>query len=185
MGASGLLVVKGVAEEVEAIAVAAGDGLGHRAERGEDAAHIGEALGEHLHLHELALVRACEDGARWRQPRIDRRRETDWFRRRLRGGLALGRVEAEVGVAGRFGGASAGAFGEVAFGQGLHSPGDAFDKPGAVAGEGGLAEQFGERDRWPDTMRDPLLSPAPQASPSASSGTHPCVPSTRRGFLAA
>jgi hypothetical protein len=39
---------------------------------------------------------------------------------------------------------SAGAFGEIAFGQGLQSPGDAFDQPGTVAGFGGLAEQLGE-----------------------------------------
>src|SRR6516225_8582117 len=38
----------------------------------------------------------------------------------------------------------AGALGQVAFGQGLQPPGDALDKPGAVAGLGGLAEQFGE-----------------------------------------
>jgi hypothetical protein len=56
----------------------------------------------------------------------------------------LGRVEAEVGVLGQFGGASAGAFGQVALGQSLHAPGDAFDKPGAVAGVGGFAEEFGE-----------------------------------------
>jgi hypothetical protein len=42
------------------------------------------------------------------------------------------------------GGASAGTLGEIAFGQGLHSPGDALDKPGAVAGLGGFAEQLGE-----------------------------------------
>jgi hypothetical protein len=58
--------------------------------------------------------------------------------------LASGRVEAEVGVAGQLGGASACALGQVAFGQCLHSPGDAFDEPGAVAGPGGFAEQFGE-----------------------------------------
>ena len=43
-----------------------------------------------------------------------------------------------------FGGASAGAFGQVAFGQGLEAPGDACDQPGTVAGPGDLAEQFGE-----------------------------------------
>jgi hypothetical protein len=56
----------------------------------------------------------------------------------------LGRVQAEVGVASQFGGASAGAFGEVAFGQCLETPGDAFDQPGTVAGVGGFAEQFGK-----------------------------------------
>src|SRR5262249_25498944 len=60
------------------------------------------------------------------------------------GGWAAWGVEAQVGVAGQFGGASAGAFGQVTFGQRLQAPGDAFDKPGAVAGRRGLAEQFGE-----------------------------------------
>jgi hypothetical protein len=54
------------------------------------------------------------------------------------------RGEAEVGVAGQFSGASAGALGQVAFGQRLQSPGDAPDQPGAVAGGGGLAEEFGK-----------------------------------------
>jgi hypothetical protein len=56
----------------------------------------------------------------------------------------LGRVQSQVGVAGQLGGASAGAFGEVALGQGLQPPGDAFDEPGAVAGLRSFAEQFGE-----------------------------------------
>jgi hypothetical protein len=34
--------------------------------------------------------------------------------------------------------------GEVAFGQRLHSPNDALDQPGAIAGVGGFAEEFGE-----------------------------------------
>src|SRR5262245_52326769 len=38
------------------------------------------------------------------------------------------RVQSEAGVASPFGGASAGAFGDIAFGQGLHSPNDAFDQ---------------------------------------------------------
>jgi hypothetical protein len=58
--------------------------------------------------------------------------------------LAAWGVEAEVGVAGQFGGASACPFGQVALGQGLETPGDALDQPGAIAGGGGLAEDFGE-----------------------------------------
>jgi len=38
----------------------------------------------------------------------------------------------------------AGAFGQVAFGQRLNAPSDALDEPGAVAGLGCFAEQFGE-----------------------------------------
>jgi hypothetical protein len=37
----------------------------------------------------------------------------------------------------------AGAFGEVAFGEGLETPGQAADEPGLVAGRGGFAEQLG------------------------------------------
>jgi hypothetical protein len=55
-----------------------------------------------------------------------------------------GPTATRVGVAGQLGGASAGAFGQVALGQRLESPGDALDEPGAVAGVGGFAEQFGE-----------------------------------------
>jgi hypothetical protein len=58
--------------------------------------------------------------------------------------LAAWGVETQVGVAGQFGGPLAGAFGQVAFGQGLQPPGDALDKPGAVDGGGGVAEEFGE-----------------------------------------
>jgi hypothetical protein len=57
---------------------------------------------------------------------------------------SLGRVDAEVGIAGQLGGASAGAFRQVAFGQALQAPGDAFDQSGTVAGGGGFAENVGE-----------------------------------------
>jgi hypothetical protein len=139
-------VVEAVAEEEEAIGVAAGDGLGHGAERGIDAAGIGEAVGEHLYLHQLALVRTDEDGARRRQARIDGRQDADCLRRRRHRRVRFvgGRIESEVGVACQLGGAAAGALGEVAFGQGLHAPSDAFDEPGAVAGGGGFAEELGE-----------------------------------------
>src|SRR5262245_33888649 len=46
--------------------------------------------------------------------------------------------------ASQFGGASACPFAEVALGQGLQAPNDAFDEPGAVAGLGGFAEEFSE-----------------------------------------
>jgi len=39
---------------------------------------------------------------------------------------------------------SAGALGQVALGQCLHSPGQTFDEPSAVTGVGGFSEQFGE-----------------------------------------
>jgi len=45
-----------------------------------------------------------------------------------------------------FGGPLAGARGEVAFGQALQPPGHAPEKPGAVLGGGGLAEQLGVAD---------------------------------------
>jgi hypothetical protein len=35
-------------------------------------------------------------------------------------------------------------FRQVSFGQGLQAPGDAFDQPGAVAGVGCFAKEFGE-----------------------------------------
>jgi hypothetical protein len=51
--------------------------------------------------------------------------------------------QTEVGVVGEFVGAAAGAFGEVALGQGLQTPGDAFDQPGFVVGVSGFAEDLG------------------------------------------
>ena len=39
------------------------------------------------------------------------------------GGVVLGRCQAQVGIVGQFGGAAAGAFGEVTFGQSLQPPG--------------------------------------------------------------
>ena len=74
---------------------------------------------------------------------IDRSWDADRLRRRRRRFAAWG-IEAEVGVAGQFGGASASAFGQVAFGQRLQTPGDPFDEPGAVTGRRGFAEEFGE-----------------------------------------
>jgi len=59
------------------------------------------------------------------------------------GGRRFGRLEAKVNVAGQFGGALAGAFGQVAFGEGLEAPGEAADEPGLVPGGGGFTEQFG------------------------------------------
>jgi hypothetical protein len=57
---------------------------------------------------------------------IDRRRDACRLRRRCcRVRCALGRVEAQIGVACQFGGASSGAFGQVAFGQRLQEPNDA------------------------------------------------------------
>src|SRR5262249_43648233 len=135
-----LFVVEGVAEKVETIAVAAGDGLGHGAERRVDRAGISEPVGQHLNVQLLSLVRSDEDGAWRRQAMIDRRQNTDRLRCRRRG-FATRLVQTQVGVADQFGGASSGAFGQVAFGQRLETPGDAFDEPGAVAGGGGFAEE--------------------------------------------
>jgi hypothetical protein len=59
------------------------------------------------------------------------------------GGRGLGRVEAEVGVVGQLGGPSAGALGQVAFGQGLQPPGDAAGQPDLVVAVGRLAEDLG------------------------------------------
>ena len=49
----------------------------------------------------------------------------------------------QIGVIGQFGGTPAGAFGQVAFGQRLQPPGDAFDEPDAFVGVGRLAEDLG------------------------------------------
>jgi hypothetical protein len=100
-----------------------GDGLGDGAERRIDDSGIGKAVGEDLHLQLLALVRAFQDGARRRQKGIDRGGPTPrlgWHGRRFSGSpvvLALRGIEAEVGGSGQYFGASAGAFGEIAFGQ--------------------------------------------------------------------
>jgi len=51
--------------------------------------------------------------------------------------------EAEVGVVGQFGGTLARSLGKVALSQRLPTPGDAFDKPGLVAGADGFAENVG------------------------------------------
>ena len=61
-------------------------------------------------------------------------------RRRHRSCLAAWRCEAQVGIAGQFGGTLAGTLGEIAFGQGLQTPDDAFAQPGFVMGVGGLAK---------------------------------------------
>src|SRR5205823_3162567 len=52
------------AEEQVAVAVRAGDRLGHGAERRIDLAVMLEAVGQDLHLQHLALVLAGQDGAR-------------------------------------------------------------------------------------------------------------------------
>ena len=54
------------------------------------------------------------------------------------------RTGSDGGVVSQFSRALSGALGQVSFGQGLHSPEDAFGEPGAVAGMGGFAEQSGE-----------------------------------------
>src|SRR6516162_1684758 len=144
-GSCGLLVVvEGVAEEVEAIAVAAGDGLGHGAERRVDTASVGEAFRQHLHLHELSFVGTGQDSARQWQAVINRRCNGDRLGRGRGGGWVAWGIESEVGVAGQLGGASSGALGQVALSQGLQPPDDAFDQPGAVASPSGFPEEFGE-----------------------------------------
>jgi hypothetical protein len=59
-------------------------------------------------------------------------------------GPEAGEVMAQVGFLHQFGGAAAGAFGQVALGQGLQPPGDAFDQPDFVVRRGWLAEHGGE-----------------------------------------
>src|SRR5262245_35738526 len=75
--------------------VASGDGLGHGAERDIDPTAISKAFGEHLHLHELAVVGTGEEGDRRRQTLIERRRNRDGlWRRRRPVHFALGRIQA-------------------------------------------------------------------------------------------
>ena len=74
---------------------------------------------------------------------------------RVGGGLVgAWRRQAQVGVVDQFGGAVAGALGEVAFGQGLQAPGEAFDQPGAVAGAVASPKTSAKRCRsWPTVRR--------------------------------
>jgi hypothetical protein len=53
------------------------------------------------------------------------------------------RGPAEVGIIGQFSGPLSGAGGEVAFGQGLESPGQAAQQPEAMVGLEFLGEEFG------------------------------------------
>ena len=101
---------------------------------------------EHLHVDGLSLVGAGEPGTRRRQPWIPGGSGLGTGlglllgeQRRRRSCLAAWRREAQVGIAGQFGGTLAGTVGEIAFGQGLQTPGDAFEQPGFVMGVGSLA----------------------------------------------
>jgi hypothetical protein len=58
--------------------------------------------------------------------------------------LLRGGFKSQVGIAGQFFGAATRAFGQVALGECLHAPSDAFDEPDFVAGAGGFAEDLGE-----------------------------------------
>jgi hypothetical protein len=92
----------------------------------------------------------------------------------------LGRVEAEVGVAGQLGGASAGAFGQVAFGQGLQAPGDEFDQPGAVAGAVASPKTSAKRCRsWPTVRRGKAATSLTMLSCTGFSLVGLCQRSTR------
>src|SRR5262249_22739373 len=120
----------------------AGNGLGNGGKRAINLAFELQAVAENFDMQDLALVGPVEDGARGRQTRIVLGGWLGSARGGREGGVTgFGRREAEVGVVGQFFGASAGAFGEVAFSKRLQAPGNAFDEPALVAGAGSLAEE--------------------------------------------
>src|SRR5713101_3216391 len=124
----------------------AGDGFGHGRQRGIDRALELQAVAEDADLQVLSLVGAGEDRTgRWEArmglaPRPRRRRggSRGWHKE----GRARWR-QAQVGVVAQFGGALAGALGQVAFGQGLQPPGDPPDQPDFVANARRVIEEFG------------------------------------------
>ena len=103
-----------------------------------------EAVGLDLDLQGLTLVGACQDGAGHGQEVVGVLAAMLLWSLGPPDSGCPWRGQAQVGVVGEFGGAAQSTFAQAAFGQGLHPPGDAFDEPGAVAGEGGLVAQFGE-----------------------------------------
>src|SRR6516225_963164 len=99
-------------------------------------------MAEDFDLQDLALVWAMEDSAGGRQARMVLGGGFDSSGRGKQTEVpGFGKRQAQVGVVGKFLGALAGAFGEVAFREGLQAPGDAFDEPALVAGAGGFAEE--------------------------------------------
>ncbi len=109
-------------EEVVAVAVLARDRLGHGTERLVHLALELEADRQDLDLQRLPFVISREDRARRRQAAVDRKGQRP--RRCALGGVGSGRRQpwrrqAQVGVVRQFGGAAAGAFGQVALGTGL------------------------------------------------------------------
>src|SRR5262249_10941539 len=114
----------------------AGDGFGDSAEGGEDLAPIREAAVKHRDLELLAFVEALQDATRRGQTLV-------WCKRCAVGnaggsggyvgvdgdrvgwrGFRFGRAEAQVGIVGQCGSALAGTLGQVAFSDGLQTPGD-------------------------------------------------------------
>jgi hypothetical protein len=129
-----------------AAAMRTGDGLGDGAERAVDLILKPKAVVEDLDLQRAALVAAGQDRARPRPAIIrlqarGRRRRLCRAQRRLVGSR---RGQAQVGIVHEFDSAAAGALGQIAFGQGLEPPGDAFDQPDLVVGLGRFAEDDGE-----------------------------------------
>src|SRR5580700_3768367 len=57
-------------KEQKAVAMRAGDGLGHSGQGGVGAILVREALGQDLDLMKLTLVAAVEDSPRFRQPGV-------------------------------------------------------------------------------------------------------------------
>src|SRR5262249_36818350 len=113
--------VAGEAEEGAATAMAVGDGLGGGTKGAGDGALVGKARGQDLHFQHGALVDAGEDRARRRPAvvgpgalRAGGGPVGEWAGGA--GGGGWGR--AQVGIVGQFGGPPAGAFGQVALGQG-------------------------------------------------------------------
>src|SRR5262245_56498421 len=119
--------VAGELEEGAATAMAAGDGLGDGTKGAVDGALVGKALRQHLHFQHGALVGAGEDRT-GRRPAVVGPAALGAGGGPVRGwvggagGGGWGR--AQVGVVGQLGGPSAGAFGQVTFGQRLEPPGD-------------------------------------------------------------
>ena len=124
--------------------MAAGDGAGDGAERAIDLAGIFEAIGAHQHVDLGSPVGAYEPRPRWRQAVVAPHGEGRCVARLDVGFLGgPGWVEAQVGVVGQLGGAVAGTLGQVAFGQGLQTPGDALEEPRFAVGTGLVAIQLG------------------------------------------
>ena len=127
----------------------AGDRLRHGGQRRIDLSLVSEAMLQHLHLHDLALVRSRENRTGRRQAVVGLRGQRCRRRRSLGrsiGTFYLGRIEAEVGVVGQFLGATASALGQTALDECLQLPSESFEQPNAIPGRRLVAEDLGVAD---------------------------------------